>query len=53
VDNALWNGAVTDAAANDADTVALRTLNQKIQSDARVDMALLPVGDGMNLVHRR
>ena len=53
VDNALWNGAVADAAADDADTVALRALNQKIQGDARVDMALLPVGDGMNLVRRR
>ena len=53
VDNALWNGAVADAAADDADTVALRALNRKIQGDARVDMALLPVGDGMNLVRRR
>jgi len=53
VDNALWNGAVADAAANDADTVALRTLNQKIHGDARVDMALLPIGDGLNLVRRR
>jgi predicted O-methyltransferase YrrM len=53
VDNALWNGAVADAAADDADTVALRALNRKIQGDARADMALLPVGDGMNLVRRR
>jgi predicted O-methyltransferase YrrM len=53
VDNALWGGAVADAAADDADTVALRNLNQKIQSDVRVDMALLPIGDGMNLVRRR
>ena len=53
VDNALWGGAVVDAAADDADTVALRNLNQKIQSDVRVDMALLPIGDGMNLVRRR
>lgn len=53
VDNALWNGAVADAAADDADTVALRALNRKIRGDARVDMALLPIGDGMNLVRRR
>ncbi len=53
VDNALWNGAVADAAADEAETMALRALNRKIQCDARVDMALLPVGDGMNLVRRR
>ncbi len=53
MDNALWNGAVADPAAGDADTLALRALNRKIQCDARVDMALLPVGDGMNLVRRR
>lgn len=53
VDNALWNGAVADPAVGDADTLALRALNRKIQGDARVDMALLPVGDGMNLVRRR
>ena len=53
VDNALWNGAVADPAADDADTAALRALNRKIQGDARVDMALLLIGDGMNLVRRR
>lgn len=54
VDNALWNGAVADtAAADDAETAALRALNRKIHGDPRVDMALLPVGDGVNLVRRR
>jgi caffeoyl-CoA O-methyltransferase len=53
VDNALWNGLVADPAADDADTLALRALNRKIRDDERVDMALLPVGDGMNLVRRR
>ena len=53
VDNALWGGAVADATVDDADTVALRKLNQKIRDDARVDMALLAIGDGMNLVRHR
>jgi predicted O-methyltransferase YrrM len=44
---------VADPTADDADTAALRALNRKIQGDARVDMALLPIGDGMNLVRRR
>ena len=48
----MSNGAVADA-ADDAGTVALRTLNRKIEGDARVDMTLLLVGDGMNLVRRR
>lgn len=53
VDNALWAGAVADPEATDAETAALRALNRLIRDDARVDMALLPVGDGMNLVRRR
>ncbi|MBN9529642.1 MAG: class I SAM-dependent methyltransferase [Alphaproteobacteria bacterium] len=52
LDNMLWSGAVADPAINDADTVALRTLNAKIHGDPRVDMCLLPIGDGVNLVRK-
>jgi predicted O-methyltransferase YrrM len=53
LDNVLWGGAVVDAKDNDADTMALRALNKKIRDDSRVDMCLLPIGDGVGLVRRR
>jgi predicted O-methyltransferase YrrM len=53
IDNALWHGAVADPACNDVDTTAIRTLNRKIRDDARVDMVLLAIGDGLLLARRR
>lgn len=47
VDNVLWNGAVLDAAATDESTRALRELNSKAGRDERVDVALLPLCDGL------
>lgn len=51
-DNTLWEGAVAHPAA-DADTRALQALNLKLHADPRVDMVLLPVGDGMTLARKR
>lgn len=53
IDNVLWSGAVTDPAATDADTVALRALNIKIANDTRVDAAMLTIGDGVTLVRKK
>jgi predicted O-methyltransferase YrrM len=53
LDNMLWSGAVADPTIMDADTVALRALNAKIHADARVDMALATVGDGVMLARKR
>ncbi len=53
LDNMLWSGRVADPAATDADTSALRALNAKIHADARVDMALATVGDGVMLAVKR
>ena len=53
VDNALWHGAVADPSCNDVDTAAIRALNRKIRDDARVDMVLLPIGDGLLLARPR
>jgi predicted O-methyltransferase YrrM len=48
-DNMLWYGKVADASVQDADTVALRALSQKLHHDERVFISLLPVGDGVTL----
>ena len=53
IDNVLWGGRVADAAVTDAATVAIRALNEKVRGDARVDAAMLPVGDGLTLAVKR
>lgn len=53
IDNVLWSGAVLDPKKRDADTAALRALNLKIRDDARVDSALMTVGDGLMLARKR
>jgi predicted O-methyltransferase YrrM len=53
IDNVLWSGAVADPSNNDESTTALRALNIKIHGDARVDMALATIGDGVMLAVKR
>lgn len=53
VDNVLWGGAVADAAETDADTQAIRALNDRIQADERVWPSLVPIGDGLTLAYKR
>ncbi len=53
VDNTLWHGAVADPADREADTIALREFNDVLHRDARIDLVLLPVGDGLTLARRR
>jgi caffeoyl-CoA O-methyltransferase len=53
IDNAFWGGLVIDPAAQDPATAAIRTLNEKVHHDDRVDLALLPVADGLTLVRKR
>jgi predicted O-methyltransferase YrrM len=49
IDNVLWSGAVIDPAKKDADTKAIRALNRKLTKDERVELSLLPIGDGLTL----
>lgn len=53
IDNVLWGGAVVDPAQQDADTRAIRALNEKIGTDDRVSMNLVPIGDGLMLARKR
>ena len=52
-DNMLWGGDVADTAKTDPDTVALRTLAQKVRSDTRVDAAFTAIGDGLLMAMKR
>jgi predicted O-methyltransferase YrrM len=53
IDNALWHGAVADPAADDAETRAIRAVNERVRDDERVDACLLTAGDGLLLARRR
>ena len=53
LDNMLRRGRVADPAVSDADTVALRALNDKIATDQRVDFVLLSIASGMTIARRR
>jgi predicted O-methyltransferase YrrM len=53
IDNVLWSGAVADPQRQDADTNALRALNRKLHDDQRVDISMLPLGDGLTLARVR
>ena len=46
-------GGMRAKPSKEVDTLALQKLNDKIHRDARVDMALLTVGDGLTLVRRK
>ena len=52
-DNTLWGGAVADAEDGDADTLALRELNDRLLEDPRVSISLVPIGDGLTLARKR
>ncbi len=53
VDNVLWSGAVADDAVQDADTVALRSFNERVTGDPTLHSVMLGVGDGLSLIRRR
>lgn len=53
VDNVLWNGAVCDPHKQDVDTIAIREFNRLRHGDDRVDLAMVPIGDGLTLLRKR
>ena len=53
VDNTLWSGRVADPENAEADTVAMRHFNEHLHRDERVDLSLVPIGDGLTLARTR
>ncbi len=53
IDNVLWGGSVINAEKQDEDTNAIRALNRFLRDDQRVDLSLLPIGDGLSLARKR
>lgn len=53
IDNAFQSGRVAEGGRRSASTEAVDRLNRRIHADARVSIALLPVGDGLMLCRKR
>ncbi|MFJ3369890.1 class I SAM-dependent methyltransferase [Pseudomonas sp. NPDC086251] len=52
-DNTLWSGRVLEEHSESADTRAIQALNRALKGDLRVDLSLLPIGDGLTLCRKR
>ncbi len=53
IDNVLWYGRVIDPAFKDTDTLAIRAFNEKLHTDDRVWVSMLPVRDGLTLACKK
>lgn len=53
IDNVFWSASVIDPQKQDDDTRAIRRLNDRIASDQRVEVAMIPIADGLTLVSPR
>ena len=52
VDNTLWSGDVADPGNSEPGTRAIRHFNDRLNKDARVEISLVPIGDGLTLVRK-
>ena len=54
VDNVLWYGRVADPAMDaDPRTQAIKQINQRIYHDDRVQISLIPIGDGLTIARKK
>jgi len=53
-DNTLWDGHVVDSAYDsDPQTVAVMNFNDMVASDTRVEVAMVPIRDGLTIIRRK
>uniref|UniRef100_A0A7N0TR82 Caffeoyl-CoA O-methyltransferase n=1 Tax=Kalanchoe fedtschenkoi TaxID=63787 RepID=A0A7N0TR82_KALFE len=52
VDNVLWHGRVADPLVTDAKTVSIRSFNNDLFEDKRVNISMVPTGDGMTICRK-
>jgi caffeoyl-CoA O-methyltransferase len=53
VDNVLWNGAVVDENDRSESTLAIRSMNEHVAADGRVDSMIVPIADGLTIARKR
>ncbi|WP_013320431.1 class I SAM-dependent methyltransferase [Gloeothece verrucosa] len=49
IDNVLWSGRVADPSVQDNRTKIIRSLNEKLHQDPRINLSLVPIADGLTL----
>ncbi|KAB7623013.1 O-methyltransferase [Alkalilimnicola sp. S0819] len=52
IDNVLWYGRVADPRDQEPTTQAIREVNAALRDDRRVELSMLPVGDGLTLARK-
>ena len=52
-DNVLWSGDVADPENTEKNTVALREMNSYLSKDDRINITMIPVGDGITMVQKK
>jgi caffeoyl-CoA O-methyltransferase len=52
VDNTLWHGRVVDLAEQGDNVQGIRRFNGHAVADQRVELVLLPIGDGVTLARK-
>jgi caffeoyl-CoA O-methyltransferase len=52
-DNVLWHGEIADPAVSGVDVEAVRAFNRKLHEDPRVEVSIVPLGDGLMLAYKR
>ncbi len=52
-DNTLWDGKVLETPdENDGQTIGILEFNRKIAADTRIEKVILPLRDGITLIHK-
>ena len=52
IDNVLWGGKVLESESMEPATRAIKRFNNHIYNDSRVEMSMLPIGDGLTLARK-
>ncbi len=52
IDNVFWKGQVADPTVQDNRTEKIRALNQKLHTDSRISLSMVPIGDGLTLARK-
>jgi len=53
IDNTLWDGKVLDQSDESVTTTAIRAFNLRLLNDARIELSLVPISDGLTLARKR
>ena len=52
-DNVLWDGHVIDPSYDkEKQTIGLRKFNDKVANDSRLEQVIIPIRDGLTLIHK-